>query len=100
MLEVKPKEVDFYESEQILCSCRSCKLRRQPDYLGQQNGLFEAFKLYNENNGSSHYYKFLPKFHPELNPIERVWLWLVPWLDRRTKAIRAIESIVLVSCSK
>ena len=73
MLEVKPKEVVFYESEQILCSCRCCILRRQPDFLGQQNGVFEAIKLYNENNGSSHYCKFLPKFHPELNPIERVW---------------------------
>ena len=26
-----------------------------------------------EENSSNHYCKFLPKFHPELNPIERVW---------------------------
>ena len=39
----------------------------------QKWNAFEAIKLYNENNGSSHYCKFLTKFHPNLNPIERVW---------------------------
>lgn len=31
MREVKPKEVFFYESEQIICSCRCCILRRSTE---------------------------------------------------------------------
>ena len=31
MREVKPKEVVFYESEQIICSCRCCILRRSTE---------------------------------------------------------------------
>ena len=73
MLEVKPKDVVIYESEQLPCSCRCCTLRRQPDFLSQQNGAYEAITSYNEVNETNHCCKFLTKFHPELNPIERVW---------------------------
>jgi hypothetical protein len=57
----------------------------QPDFAAQKNGLEEAFEKYNNEHGTLHSCHFLPKFHPELNPIERVWgrmKWYVrQWVD-------------------
>jgi hypothetical protein len=50
-----------------------CTLHRQPDFASQKSGLEEIYDRHNALHGTKHYCKFLPKFHPELNPIERVW---------------------------
>ena len=57
----------------INCTCCDCVLRQQPDFLAQKSGLEEAYDEYNLQHGTQHSCVFLPKYHPELNPIERVW---------------------------
>ena len=48
-------------------------MTKQPDLLAQESGVVEAIKLCNIKHKSNQICKFLPKFHPELNPIKRVW---------------------------
>lgn len=43
------------------------------DFMAQKSGLEEVYDAHNLLHGTSHRCVFLPKFHPELNPIERVW---------------------------
>ena len=57
----------------IPCNCCHCVLHRQPDFAGQVSGLQEVLNRHNAQYHKNHQIKFLPKFHPELNPIERVW---------------------------
>jgi hypothetical protein len=57
----------------IVCDCAKCTLRRQPDFAAQRSGLEEIYDAYNLRYGTAHYCIFLPKFYPELNPIERCW---------------------------
>ena len=63
------------QSKLIPCSCASCTLSKQDDFRSQKSGLEEIYENHNKIHGTSqsHQCKFLPKFHPELNPIERVW---------------------------
>lgn len=66
----------------------------------------EQLALERSINGKKHRCIFLPKFHPELNPIERVWgrmKWYVrQYCDHKTThaqlketMIRALESTIL-----
>ncbi len=58
---------------QSTVSTASCILSKQEDFRSQKSGLEEIYENHNKMHGTSHQCKFLPKFHPELNPIERVW---------------------------
>ena len=62
-----------YEAGCIECNCCSCCLRREQDFAQQRSGIEEAFDRYNTAKGTKHRCLFLPKFHPELNYIERIW---------------------------
>jgi hypothetical protein len=53
--------------------CGSTFLAHQPDFLAQKTALEEVVDKHNEESGTHHEVDFLPKFHCELNPIERVW---------------------------
>lgn len=55
------------------CSCARCILSQQADFKNQKNGLQEAYDKFNKEHGTDHECVFLPKYHPELNPIERCW---------------------------
>ena len=69
-----PKQEDVvHQSKAVQCSCVSCVLSKQEDFKSQKNGLEEIYDKHNADHGTKHQCKFLPKFHPELNPIERVW---------------------------
>jgi len=57
----------------IVCNCACCVLSDQPDFKSQPSGLQDVYDKYNAAHGAAHRCVFLPKFHPELNPIERVW---------------------------
>ena len=48
-------------------------LNRCTDFATQTNGIQELFQTHNNTHGSSHICLFLPKYHPELNFIERCW---------------------------
>jgi hypothetical protein len=60
------------------CACHL--LASQPDFASQTCALAEALAAYNNKHGTHHLIDFLPKFHPELNPIERFWASLKRWL--------------------
>jgi hypothetical protein len=62
-----------YEAGCIVCDCCNCVLKRQQDFLEQVSGIEEAYSIYNRQHGTIHFCIFLPKFHPELNFIERIW---------------------------
>ena len=53
--------------------CASQLLAAQPDFQEQECALVQLVKEHNQRSGKQHIVDFLPKFHPELNPIERVW---------------------------
>jgi transposase len=57
----------------IPCSCARCTLQREEDFKNQKSGLEEIYAAHNREHGTRHYCMFLPKFHPELNLIERFW---------------------------
>lgn len=56
-----------------LCNCSTCTLARQQDFVSQKNALEELYDTFNAENSTNYKCYFLPKFHPELNPIERCW---------------------------
>jgi hypothetical protein len=60
-------------ARQLECGCAKCTLQKQDDFKGQRSGLEEIYMRHNAIYNTNHSCKFLPKFHPELNPIERVW---------------------------
>jgi hypothetical protein len=62
-----------YEAGCILCNCATCVLGRERDFMEQRSGIEEAFIQYNAAHDTNHRCLFLPKFHPELNFIERIW---------------------------
>jgi transposase len=63
--------LDF--ARQLPCNCAKCTLAEQWDFKSQKSGLEEVYMRHNQVHGTQHMCRFLPKFHPELNPIERVW---------------------------
>lgn len=60
-------------ADALPCRCARCTLSAQPDFASQLSGLEEVYKLHNDRHGTNHQCIFLPKFHPELNCIERCW---------------------------
>ena len=60
-------------ADTLACNCCMCVLSSQPDFVAQKSWLEEVYSDYNNVYGTAHKCIFLPKFHPELNPIERVW---------------------------
>ena len=48
-------------------------LASQPDFKAQKRSIEEVIGEHNAKHGTGHLVLFLPKFHCELNPIERVW---------------------------
>ena len=74
-----PIAADVCENARLVdCLCGKCTLAKQDDFRLQKSGLEEVYDEHNRINAEKgtptyHFCKFLPKFHPELNPIERVW---------------------------
>ena len=73
LMSLPDAETIKYSASIILCDCCRCVLGRQKDFLEQCSGIEETFQRYNSQHGSRHRCLFLPKFHPELNFIERIW---------------------------
>jgi transposase len=73
LLTIRKAAVVAAEVRDILCNCAKCTLERQNDFKNQKSELEEVYEKHNREYGTRHYCKFLPKFHPELNPIERCW---------------------------
>ena len=73
LLNIPTYAEDAEVSRGIVCRCQSCVLAAQPDFANQVSGLEEIYEDHNKANGTNHFCLFLPKFHPELNPIERAW---------------------------
>jgi hypothetical protein len=84
LLCLPSKEAVTGEAERIgiECVCVTCTLKRQPDFASQKSGLEEEYDKFNLLNGTNHKCHFLPKFHPELNPIERVWCFMKRYCRR------------------
>jgi hypothetical protein len=64
-----PEKPESYNSN-CLNGCRKCAkgiLAMEPDFLAQRSRLEEIIE------GAGHRCLFLPKYHPEINPIEYVW---------------------------
>jgi hypothetical protein len=59
--------------DDIECHCSICTLASQFDFIAQKSGVVEVFEKWNEVNNTDYQCIFLPKFHPELNFIERCW---------------------------
>jgi len=55
------------------CTCAKCVLSRNSDFEEQLNMVDEIIATYNKEHGTSHKAIILPKYHCELNPIERCW---------------------------
>ena len=60
--------------------CAKNVLQNQPDFKEQKCALEELVDLHNKEWKTGHIVEFLPKFHPELNPIERFWAFLKRFL--------------------
>jgi hypothetical protein len=73
LLTLGSLDVTRATAERESCSCARCILSEQPDFKNQKSGLVEMYEDYNREHGTEHECIFLPKFHPELNPIERCW---------------------------
>jgi transposase len=48
-------------------------LNMQPDFQNQMEWLEETVRKHRGLKGEEYYVYFYPKFHPEFNPIERIW---------------------------
>jgi hypothetical protein len=73
LVNLKTTEEISEEVHQQECYCSKCTLKNQDDFKNQKNGLEEVYESYNREHGTHHFFRMLPKFHPELNPIERLW---------------------------
>jgi hypothetical protein len=62
--------------------CAATFLSWQPDFRAQKCAVAEAIDEYSKKHGTHHEVDFLPKFHRELNPIERVWAALKLYLRK------------------
>jgi hypothetical protein len=62
--------------------CASTMLADQDDFIEQECALTMLVHAYNAKHGTGHVVLFLPKFHPELNPIERFWAALKRYLRK------------------
>jgi transposase len=62
--------------------CAATFLSWQPDFRAQKCAVAEVIEEYNKRHGTRHEVEFLPKFHCELNPIERVWAALKLYLRK------------------
>jgi hypothetical protein len=60
-----------YSISLIVCSCVKCVLFSQQDFINQQNAIQELNTEFNLEHGTDHLCNLVPKFHPELNPIEK-----------------------------
>jgi hypothetical protein len=56
----------------------------QPDFAAQKCALEEVVDDHNQKHKTNHLIDFLPKFHPELNPIERYWAALKHYMRNNT----------------
>jgi hypothetical protein len=65
--------------------CASTMLANQDDFIEQECALTMLVHAYNAKHGTRHVVLFLPKFHPELNPIERFWAALKRYLRKHCK---------------
>jgi hypothetical protein len=95
LLALPSKEQKLIELAAIVCHCCKCTLAKQPDFLNQKTGLEEVYDRFNELHGTRHQCKMLPKFHPELNPIERGWSRMKRYIRRHTngKLSKLVELI-------
>ena len=55
------------------CKCAKCVLSRSDDFANQGNLVDDVIADYNALHGTKHRAIILPKYHCELNPIERCW---------------------------
>ena len=81
------------------CPCAKCVLASQEDFASQSSGLEEEYDKFNKEHKTSYYCIFLPKFHPELNPIERVWS-RVKWHIRRLAdgTLSTLDKLIKRAC--
>lgn len=73
LLSLPDKEQCSYLVSSVTCCCALCTLQKQPDFAEQKSGLEEIYTNFNLKYHTYYICIFLPKFHPELNPIERIW---------------------------
>ena len=97
LLALPSKEQKLIELAAIVCRCCKCTLAKQHDFINQKSGLEEVYDRFNELHGTHHQCKMLPKFHPELNPIERGWSRMKRYIRRHTngKLSKLVELIRL-----
>eukprot|EP01031_Cornospumella_fuschlensis_P026443 gene26443-31957_t len=60
-------------SSMMSCNCPSCILAQHKDFALLKSALEELYERYNSEHGTDFSCNLLPKFHPELNAIERCW---------------------------
>jgi hypothetical protein len=65
--------VAYHAQYNINCNCCLCVLNAQDDFRLQPSALEELVSNFNKERSTNHRIIPLPKFHPELNPIERCW---------------------------
>ena len=63
----------LYEASRIHCECIRCAMRRENDFMSKKCALEELYDKHNLQHHKNHRCIYLPKFHPEFNPIERCW---------------------------
>jgi transposase len=92
-----PDEVEILANN-LNCRCPHCVLRKQPDFAFKQNAMEELYSMFNNTHGTDFQCIFLPKFHPELNPIERVWSAMKSHvhkrLDFKGPSMRELENLM------
>lgn len=74
ILELDNVDIDC-ELDQIQCKCAKCVLSDQEDFIigRTKSEIEERYERFNAKHNTHFFPLFLPKFHPELNPIERMW---------------------------
>lgn len=82
LMNIPSAEQVTIDCTMIDCPCPFCVLSAQIDFLYQKTALEETYEEFNKKHGTNHRCILLPKFHPELNPIERCWARM-KWFTRR-----------------
>jgi transposase len=62
----------------------------------QSNAILELYAEYNQEYGTDHHCNMIPKFHPELNPIERCWLMVKVYVRVYCASSENVLSIVSI----